>query len=205
MVYKISLKHYGSFRIFISSSFFNGGLKIAAHLLVAGACSIALTGCDQARTQLAEFIAPQTPERALQETSRLIKEGQYAQAKDLAVSRAQEPNAPLKGEFAYAAARALALSGDTQVALDQLAVAVSLLNLSPEVPMSEPAFESLRTQLRFLQIVTQIGVAPTSTDENTHTPSAQIGIEATAGDTQIRMDAKGIEARAGDVSVKLPN
>lgn len=198
-------EHYGSCEIFTSFTFFNGGFKIATHLLMVGACSIVLTGCDQTRTQLAEFIAPQTPERALQETHRLIKEGQYAQAKDLAVSRAKEPKAPLKGEFAYAAARALALSGDTQAALDQLAVAVSLLNLSPDVPMSEPAFEGLRTQLRFVHIITQIGAAPTPTEGNTDTPSAQIGIEATAGDAQIRMDANGIESRAGDVSVKLPN
>jgi len=180
-------------------------LRRTQQVLVAGACTVVLSGCDQVRNDLAELIGPQAPEQALQEVQRLIGEKKYEKAKDLALARTQEPKAALKGEFAYSAARALALLGQTDAALDQLAVAMSVLDLKPDIAMHEPAFQGLQTQLRFLQIITGIESAQRRVDSDTSTSSPPRGTEASTGDTRIRMDEKGIEVRAGDVSVKLPN
>lgn len=173
-------------------------------LFIASICALSLSGCDQFRTQMAELIAPQSPEQALQAVHQLIKDGNYGKAKDEAIAHSKEPNAPLRGEFALAAARALALMGQVEAALEQLSIAVSTLDLSPDMAMNDPAFEGMQTDIRFLQIITEI--KHTQRPDSLSEPAAKTPrVEGSAGDAQIRIDDKGIEARAGDVVVKLPN
>lgn len=164
----------------------------------------AVSGCDQARTQLADLIAPQSAEQVLADVNQQIKDKKYADARSKAVALAEKPSEPLRGEFAFSAARASAYLGDTDAAMRYLAMAMSAVNLSPDAVMNDPAFEELQTNVQFLQIITQIQQSP-SAGRATSPPASESAVESSAGSTQIRMNNNGIEVRAGDVSVKLPN
>lgn len=163
-----------------------------------------LTGCEQVRAKVAELIAPQPPAETLQTVNRLIEDGKYQEAKDQAAPRADQADAPMRGEFAFATARASALKGDKDAALRYLALAMQHMELPAEVAMGEPAFVSLRTELGFLQLLTQDSPAPRRSSQAAPAAPERV-TEIGAGDTRIRQDSKGTEIRAGDVVIKLPN
>lgn len=179
--------------------------KLLAHALVVLTLSTGLVACDQLRSNLANLIAPKSPKDALKSANDLMDAGQYAQARDEAVVLAEKQDAPLRGEFAWVAARACAYLGDTDGAIRYLRIAVSSLDLSPEEPMSDPAFQDLRTNVRFLQAITEFTRERPAAAQPQQTQKSQ-GVEANVGGgTQINMNGNGTEVRAGDVVVKLPN
>ena len=179
--------------------------RLLAHVVVVVTLSTGLAACDQLRSKLANLIAPQSPQDALKSANDLMDAGQYAQARDKAVTLAEKQDAPLRGEFAWVAARACAYLGDADGAIRYLRIAVSSLDLSPDEPMSEPAFQDLRTNVRFLQAITEITHDRAAAAQPQQTQKSQ-GVEATVGGgTQIKMNGNGTEVRAGDVVVKLPN
>ena len=81
------------------------------------------------------------------------------EAKDKAAPRTQQADAPMRGQFAMAAARASAFKGDTEDALRYLALAFDSMPLNTDEVMSEPAFRALQTNMRFLQLITQAPAA----------------------------------------------
>ena len=157
-----------------------------------------LGGCDQFRSRVAVLIAPEAPAQTLQTIERLIGEGKYLEAKNQAQQVVDKPGGPLRGEFAFAAARASAMKGDTEDALRYLALAFQIKSLNVDEVLAERAFHGLKTNVQFLQIIAQN--AP-----STSKPVASSGThEVGAGLTQIRQDSSGTEVRAGDVVIKLP-
>ena len=187
-------------------------VKRSLLLSVFTACLFMLSGCDQVRTRLGELISPEPPAQTLQAIDRLIDEGKFQEAKDKAAPRTQQADAPLRGQFAMAAARASALKGDTEDALRYLALAFDSMPLNTDEVMSEPAFRALQTNIRFLQLITQAPVAPqaAAAPQAAKAPAAQAPapapvLEVGAGSAPIRQDSKGTEVRAGDVVVRLPN
>ncbi len=193
-------------------------VKKAGRLLVLLGCLFMLSACDQVRSRLGELISPEPPAQALQAVDRLIDEGKFQEAKDKAASRTQKADAPLRGQFAMAAARASAFKGDTEDALRYLALAFDSMPLNTVEVMSEPAFRSLQTNIRFLQLITQASAPAQSpaAPQAATAPAAQATapapapapspvLEVGAGSAQIRQDSKGTEVRAGDVVVRLPN
>ena len=179
--------------------------KIVVWASLVGALALSLSGCDQLQSKVADLIAPKSPQDALTAVNRLVDEGKYQDAKDKAVARIDKPDAPLRGEFALAAARAFAYLGDVDGAIRYLGIAVGSLGLSPDEPMSDPAFQELRTNVRFLQAITELTPsrpAAAQPQQAQKTP----GIEANAGGgTQIKMNGNGTEVRAGDIVIKMPN
>jgi hypothetical protein len=170
--------------------------------------AVSMSGCDQLRSKVADLISPQSPQEALNAVNRLVDEGKYQDARDKAVSRVDKPDAPKRGEFALAAARAYAYLGDVEGAIRYLGIAVSSLDLSPDEPMSDPAFQELRTNVRFLQAITQLTPQRPAAEKPQQAQQSQKpqGIEANAGGgTQIKMNGNGTEVRAGDIVIKLPN
>ena len=167
---------------------------------------MALSGCDPWRSQLAEWIAPQSAQEALQSVNGLLDAGQYRQALEKAASRTDKQDAPFSGDFAFAAARACAYLGDAECALRYLGLAVSSLDLSPDVAMSEPAFETLRTDVRFLQIITTSSAQRPNTTPPSRVADKRPDIEVNAdGVAQIKMDAQTIEVRAGNATARIGN
>ena len=164
-----------------------------------------LSGCDELRTKMADLIAPQSPQDALKAVNGLVDSGQYKEARDKAVAMTDKPDAPLRGKFALAAARANAYLGDVDGAVRYLGIAVASLGMSPDEPMTDPAFQELRTNVQFLQAITALTSNRPVTSKPQQAPKPE-GIESNAGgNTQIKMNASGTEVRAGEIVIKLPN
>jgi uncharacterized membrane-anchored protein len=182
-----------------------GFIKFALQVMVLGVLALSLSGCDQLRSKVADLIAPQSPQDALKAATALLDAGEYPQARDKAVARVEKQDAPLRGEFALVAAKAYAYLGDVDGVIRYLTIAVSSLDLSPDEPMSDPAFQELRTNVRFLQAITQLTPQRPAPSKSQQSEKAQ-GIEANSGaGTQIKMNGNGTEVRAGDIVIKLPN
>jgi hypothetical protein len=158
--------------------------------------SFNLSGCDQLRVRLAEWITPQTPQEALKSIDTMVAEGRLKEALAKAEAFIDKPG-DLRPQFELAAARVSALQGQAEVALRHLSLALADLDISPDQLMADEAFETLRTNVRFLQIITG-GVRSQ--------PSSSAGTQVKASeDTQIKITNQGTEVRAGDVVIKLPN
>jgi len=169
--------------------------RIFFRALLAFAVVANLSACEDIRSKLASLIAPAVPRDVLKAANTKIAEGNYKEARNLATAYADKQGGELQGEFAYTVARASAFGGDAESALKYLVIAVRTLDLSPDVPMSEPAFESLRTHIAFVQIITGSGGAasvPMITPPISTEPA-----------TAVSIDKDGVSAKAGNVSVKI--
>lgn len=157
---------------------------------------VSLSGCDQLRGRLAEWISPQTPQEALKSIDTMVAAGQLKEALVKAQAFIEKPG-DLRPQFEFAAARVAALQGQVELALGHLSRALADLDMSPDQLMADEAFETLHTNVRFLQIITG-GSSPR--------PAASAGTQIKASeDTQIKITNQGTEVRAGDVVIKLPN
>jgi hypothetical protein len=165
-----------------------------------------LSGCDQVRTKLADLIAPQSSEDALKSVNTLVATGQLKEARAKAEAFVDK-SGPLQAEFVFAAARVCALAGDRDAALRYLSSAIGPLSLTADGLMSESAFASLRTDIRFLQLITgQSAPVKPSAMVPAQSPAPLLGADVTSsGDAQIKMDRHSTEVRAGDIVIKLPN
>jgi hypothetical protein len=155
-----------------------------------------LSGCDQLRGRLAEWISPQTPQEALKSIDTMVAAGQLKEAKTKAETFINKPG-DLRPQFELAAARVSALQGQAEVALRHLSLALADLDISPDQLMADEAFETLRTNVRFLQIITGGARAQSASSTGTLVKAGE--------DTQINITNQGTEVRAGDVVIKLPN
>jgi hypothetical protein len=174
------------------SSFGKGMVKLA---FLAFLC-LNLSGCDQLRGRLAEWISPQTPQEALESIDTMIAAGQLKEALVKAEAFIDKPG-ELRPQFELAAARVSALQGQADLALRHLSLALADLDTSPDQLMADEAFETLRTNVRFLQIITGGARAQPSSSTDTLVKASE--------DTQIKITSQGTEVRAGDVVIKLPN
>jgi hypothetical protein len=158
-----------------------------------------LSGCDQWRGRLADLISPktsQTPQEALKSIETMVAAGQLKEALAKAEAFIDKPG-DLRPQFELAAARVCALQGQSDLALRHLSHALAELNIPADKLMADQSFKTLRTNVRFLQIIT--GGARVQ-------PSLSAGTEVKASEnTQIKITNQGTEVRAGDVVIKLPN
>lgn len=178
---------------------------LVARVMMVLAMSMGLSACDQLRSKLANFIAPQSHQDLLKSVNGLIDAGQYTDARDKAAPYTEKQDAVLRGEFAFSAARASAYLGDTDAAIRFLIIAVNTLQLNPDVPMADPAFQDLRTDLRFVQAITDSSPSRKDAGQPRQAEkSPDVEVNA-GGNAQIRMDQKGTEVRAGDVSIRIEN
>jgi len=167
---------------------------------------MAVSGCDPVRTRLANLIAPQDPEDALKSVKTLMAAGQLKEAKAKAEEFVDKPG-PLQAQFAFAVSRIYGLSGDTDAALRYLGSAIGPLDLTADALITEPAFESMRTDVRFLQLITGQSAPGVPRPAVASRPSLSRGVEvnSSSSNAQIRMDDQGTEVRAADIVIKLPN
>jgi len=177
--------------------------RIFIRALLAFAVVANLSACDDIRSKLASLIAPAVPRDVLKAANTKIAEGNYKEARNLATAYADKQGGELQGEFAYTVARASAFGGDAESALKYLVIAVRTLDLSPDVPMSEPAFESLRTHIAFVQIITGSGGTAAQAAAPEPAAPAPAAKPAAQPDTSASIDSSGVRASAGNVSVKI--
>jgi len=159
-----------------------------------------LAGCDDLRTKIVDLIQPETPQQTLVVVEDLIANGKTK----LAISKAEklaETSGPMQGQFSWSLARAYVLEGDVDKALKNLRTAIDKLNLTPADVLHEKAFESVQTNIRFMEVITNISGAQQSSTP----PSKLGGIHSDANQTSIKMDGSGTEVRAGNIILKLPN
>lgn len=159
-----------------------------------------LAGCDDLRTKIVDLIQPETPQQTLVVVDDLIANGKTK----LAISKAEklaETSGPMQGQFSWSLARAYALEGDLDKALKNLRTAIEKLNLTPADVLHEKAFESVQTNIRFMETITNTS----GTQQSSSPPSKQGGVQSDANQTNIKMDSSGTEVRAGNIILKLPN
>ncbi len=126
----------------------------------------------------------------------MVAAGQLKEALAKAEAFIDKPG-DLRPQFELAAARVSALQGQVDQALRHLSRALADLDIPTDKLMADEAFETLRTNVRFLQIITGGARAQ---------PSLSAGTEVKASEnTQIKITNQGTEVRAGDVVIKLPN
>jgi hypothetical protein len=154
-----------------------------------------LTACDQLRTKVAGLIAPQSAKDELLDVNGLIDSAKFKEAFEKASARVNGQDKTLRGEFAYAAAKASAYQSDSSQAIRYVAIAVQTLDLSPDEVLQDIAFENMRTNMQFLQAITDIKDTPKSQNESS--------VIINSGDTGIKMNNSSTEVRAGDVVIKM--
>jgi hypothetical protein len=120
-------------------------MKLTLRLSVVFCLAVSLSACDQLRSQLAELIAPQSPENALKSIDTMVAAGQLKDALSKAESFMEKPG-DLRGDFELAAARVAAMQGNIDTALRYLARAVATLNLAPDQLMADEAFNHRTVQ-----------------------------------------------------------
>lgn len=170
--------------------------RLAATIGTAIVLSISLGGCDQLRSTVSDFISPEKPEEALKVADTHLVAGRFKEARQKAQPHADK-NGPLQPQFALIVARASAHSGDNEAALKYLGEVILPLKLTTDVLMADSAFESLHTDVRFLQFITYQTNEPL-------VPSQDVSVRS-GGDAQININSRTTEVKAGDVVIKLPN
>ena len=157
-------------------------------------------GCDELRSKIVDVIQPQTPQQTLIAVDDLIVNGNTK----LAITKAEkiaETSGPLQGQFSWSLARAYALEGDLDKALKNLRTAIEKLNLTPADVLHEKAFESIQTNIRFMETITNVS----GTQQSSNSSVNQVRNQTDANQTSIKMDSSGTEVRAGNIVLKLPN
>ena len=170
-------------------------LAVLCSALLLGACSVAPPSADEVVAAAAE-----------RKSSLNDDKGAIA---DLRGHIAKYGDA--SGRLAWELARASARSGDVNGALAALEACLKSRFATPEQTMNDPSFVALRTDIRFLTLITGSTVtaptamaapAPAATGG---TASAQAGQLAQTENTTARLNGGAVEARAGGVSVRLPD
>jgi len=181
--------------------------NLASTLLFVALASISLTACDQLREKLASVIGSKSPEDTLVSVRGNLETGKFKEAKAEAEPFATKPGAR-QAEFALAAAQACGNLGEVSQALDYLAIALKAGAVSSDALMADRNFESIRTDIRFVSLLTgQSSTASAGNASASAAPAPQATPTAKAAEpaTAIRMDGQGIEVKAGSISIKLPN
>ncbi len=183
--------------------------NLATTLLSVVLASLLLTACDPLREQLASMIGSKSPEETLLSVRGNMESGKFKEAKAEAEPYASKPG-PRQAQFALAAAQACGNLGEISQALDYLAIALKAGAVSSDALMADRNFESIRTDIRFVSLLTgqsstaNAGSASASA-ASAPAPRAAPTAKAAEPATAIRMDGQAIEVKAGNISIKLPN
>jgi hypothetical protein len=181
--------------------------NLATTLLCVVLASLSLTACDQLRDKLASVIGSKSPDETLFSVRGNLDNGKFKEAKAEAEPFATKPG-PRQADFALAAAQACGNLGEVSLAVDYLAIALKAGAVNPDTLMVDRNFESIRTDIRFVSLLTgQSSTASAGNATATAAPAPQTAPAAKAAEpaTAIRMDSQAIEVKAGSISIKLPN
>ncbi len=173
-----------------------------------------LAGCDLLRQQIASMVQSKTPQELLASAQQLLTEGRFSQALEQVEPLTKKPG-ELQSSFSLVAAQALARMGKTDEALSMLDKAIGGGSVEPTSLITHPDFESLRTDVRFLALLTHHGVhsspAATPSPAANQAPAAlpeaakPAPTQAKASESvSVEIGPGGVSAKAGSVSVKLP-
>ena len=171
--------------------------------------ALSLTACDPLKERIASAFGAKSPEETLVSVRRNMENGKFKEAKAEAETLATKQG-PRQAEFALAAAQACGNLGEVSQAIDYLTIALNAGAVSVEALMLDRNFESIRTDIRFVSLLTaqsstaRAGSA-TASVSNKQTPQATPDAKAAEPATSIRMDSQSIEVKAGSISIKLPN
>jgi|GEM_PF-3439562 hypothetical protein len=153
-----------------------------------------LSGCED---KLGSLFGSKSPEQILGEVTAKYSSGNYGDVKTQGESFAKKVG-PNQGDFALIVAKACAKLGDADSALNYLELAIKLQSINPQQAMFEPAFETIRTEMRFVSLVAGHG----GHQQTSQTQSVQAPVKREPS-TAVKIDGNGIEASAGGVSVKI--
>ena len=168
-------------------------LRICLLVLV----GLSLSGCDQMREKLSNLISPKTQQQILQSIHQNIANEKFKEALVEIESVGKiDPN--LEGQFAVAAAKSSFQTGENDKGYLYLIKALKTNAIEIQEAMVEPLFEPVRTEMRFVSILTQTS--------GSHSQPQSVNNEVNAGGgVSIKMNSSGgTEVKAGNVSVKLP-
>jgi len=151
------------------------------------------TGCDQIREKVSNLINPKTPQQVLESANQKIANQKFKDA--LAeIESFGKSDGNLEGDFALAAAKSSFQVGENDKGYAYLSKALKANSISSAEAMNDPLFEPVRTDIRFVTLLTQ-----TSTTRPNETEVSA------GGDVSIKMNSSGsTEVKAGNVSIKLP-
>lgn len=173
---------------------------------------LGLTGCDQLRQQIASLVQSKTPQESLASAQQAFTEGKFSQALEQAEPLAKKPG-ELQPAFALLAAQAYARMGRSDEALGMLGKALEARAVEPTALIVHPDFESMRTDVRFLALLTHHGARssastapPAAAPATAPTqPAGPAPTQAKASDSvSVEIGPGGVSAKAGSVSVRLP-
>ena len=172
--------------------------KSLAAIWICLASLFALSGCDQARQQLASAIQPKTPETALQNATALYGSRQYQQAIDEGKPFVTTEG-PYQHQLALLLARAYARSGNADQAMTYLTIAAQAGALDRPALMLDDDFVVLFSDARFIAFV---GGSAASSANVTGVPVAPTSAASTGG-VSAQAGPNGVSASAGGVSVRI--
>lgn len=176
--------------------------------------ALGLTGCDQLRNQISALVVTKTPQESLVSAKQDFSEGKLAQALDQAEPLAKKPG-ELQPAFALLAAQIYARTGKPDEALVMLGKALEGNAVEATSLITHPDFEILRTDVRFLALLTHsagrtsavtaepvaTGAAPAVPAQSPGSSSSQV---KNSDVVSVEIGPGGVSAKAGSVSVKLP-
>ena len=161
-----------------------------------------LTGCDQLREKIAAVVQPKTAQQALEGAKQQFDAAQYQKAIDEAL-----PFASKSGEWqqplALLLARSYAMSGNSEQAMAYLEMAARAGALDRQALMFEPAFDALRTDIRFVSFVAGMNSGAQPAAQTSAAAPAPAPAPAPAAGVSVQVGPGGASASAGGVSVRV--
>jgi len=155
-------------------------------------CSLA--GCDQFREKLAALLQDKTPQQINQEAQNALAEGDPKKALELTKPYLEKPKYA-EPPLLLTTARAYAQLGDVSQMISILNILIQTQALDKTQLMNDGAFESVRTDIRFVSWLANVSSDSDRKQLDILTESAP-GVSA-------EINSGGVSARAGNVSVKI--
>ncbi len=182
--------------------------------LVLCVSTLGLSGCDQLREQIGALVQSKTPQESLASAQQAFSEGKLPQALEQAEPFLKKPG-DLQPSFALLAAQIYARTGKPDEALGMLSKALEGKAVEATSLITHPDFESLRTDVRFLALLTHFsgrsstsiaepvaaGATPAAPAQSSGVSSSQVKATETVS---VEIGPGGVSAKAGSVSVSLP-
>lgn len=179
-------------------------IKVVSRMALVIGLGAGLSGCDQLREKIAGVIQPKTAQQALEGASQQFSAAQYQKAIEEAQPFAEKPG-QWQMPLALLLARSYAMTGNAEQALAYLELAARSGALDRPALMFEPAFDAMRTDLRFVSFVAGMGAGAPATAQPAPapTPAPAVAAPAAAPGVSVQIGPGGASASTGGVSVRV--
>lgn len=158
---------------------------------------LSLSGCDRFQEKISNLVAPKTPQQVLESVHQKLFNHQYKDALAELEEYGKSNPAYDDGQFAWAAAKASFALGKLDEGYSHLRKAFKSKAATMHDAMVEPLFETVRTDIRFVRILTETFPPPAPVA----TGVASSGMLSTA--VRAEIGAGSVSANAGGVTVKI--